>query len=343
MAILEPPLSRRSIVKRLRIFVASPGDVIEERDVMSVVVEELRRIIGELRQVELELVRWETHAWPDVGSDAQDVINREIGPFDIFVGVMWRRFGTPTKRSDSGTSEEFDRAYKYFKEYGRPRIMFYFRRAPFYPSSEAEVVQFRRVVRFRKKLEKAGVLFWEYETPLTFERNVREHLIRQIVEVTGRRKESIPAKKKSSAYNVFLSAARADLPRVRPIYDALIVAGFKPWLDVESLLPGQDWLREIEKAMSEARACLFFVSKNSVERAGWLQRESEAAVMNAARSASTPQLLIPVRLDPVQPPLLLQRYQWVDLFETKGLERLIEALKTPRSKRRTLRSKRSTS
>ena len=126
-------------MKRIRVFVASPGDVIEEREVVSVVVDELRRILGEIRQVELETVRWETHAWPDVGADAQDVINREISQFDIFVGIMWRRFGTPTKRAESGTSEEFERAYTYFKEYGRPRIMFYFRRAAFYPDSDAEV------------------------------------------------------------------------------------------------------------------------------------------------------------------------------------------------------------
>jgi hypothetical protein len=87
------------------VFVASPGDVLEERDVVSVIVEELRRILGELRQVDLETVRWETHGWPDVGADAQDVINREIGQFDILVGVMCRRFGTPTKRGDSGTIE----------------------------------------------------------------------------------------------------------------------------------------------------------------------------------------------------------------------------------------------
>src|SRR5262245_44491571 len=186
-------------MKRLRIFVASPGDVVEERELVSVVVDELRRMLADIRPVELQTIRWETHAWPDVGADAQDVINREIGQFDIFVGIMWRRFGTPTKRGDSGTSEEFERAYKYFRQYSRPRIMFYFRRTPFYPSADAEVLQFRKVVAFRKKLEKGGVLFWEYETPLMFERNVREHLIRQILEVTGKAKAPKASAKKARA------------------------------------------------------------------------------------------------------------------------------------------------
>lgn len=55
---------------KLRIFVASPAEVSQERDIVSVVVRELRRTIGDIRGVELETVRWETHSWPDVGEDA---------------------------------------------------------------------------------------------------------------------------------------------------------------------------------------------------------------------------------------------------------------------------------
>ncbi len=150
------------MANRLKIFVASPGDVSEERDIVSVVVQELRRTIGDIRGVELEVVRWETHAWPDVGEDAQDVINTQIGEYDLLVGIMWKRFGTPTKRSRSGTGEEFERAYDLFTSYGRPKIMFYFRTAPFYPRDEKELSQIRKVIRFRKKLERLGVLFWGY-------------------------------------------------------------------------------------------------------------------------------------------------------------------------------------
>jgi hypothetical protein len=139
---------------RLRIFVASPGDVAEERDVVSLVVGEIRRVFEQFLPVYVEIIRWETHTWPDVGEDAQDVINREIGEYDIFVGIMWQRFGTPTKRARSGTDEEFQRAYDYFKKYGRPKVMFYFRRTPFYTTNLKELSQFKKVIQFRKELEK---------------------------------------------------------------------------------------------------------------------------------------------------------------------------------------------
>lgn len=201
---------------------------------------------------------------------------------------------------------------------------------PFYPSTDAEVVQFRKIVQFRKKLEKAGVLFWEYDTPLAFERFVREHLIRQIVDVTTRPRTKAGTKGKprpSAGPLVFLSASREDLSRVRPIYDALSLQGFKPWLDVEELLPGQQWLSTIEQAINDAKAFLVFISRHSIRREAFVQREVQYALQLIHESAMTRKYLIPVRLDPVEPPLLLQQYQWVDVFEAGGVERLIAGLR----------------
>lgn len=310
-------------MSKLRIFVASPGDVSEERDIVSVVVEELRRTIGNIRKIELETVRWETHAWPDVGADAQDVINREIGKFDVLVGIMWKRFGTPTKRSTSGTGEEFEKAYDLFVAHGRPKIMFYFRKTPFYTTSDKELAQFKKVIHFRKKLEKPGVLFWEYDRTLDFERDVREHLMRQILEVT----EPAEAKPKSVAPLVFLSCAREDSNRVLPVYRALATAGFKPWLDIQDLLPGQEWESEVQKTIKQADIFLVFLSETTQARKGYVQKE----VRYAEQELDVEQLpeslrLIPVRLDSIEPPANLMKYQWFDLFYPDSVEKLISAM-----------------
>ena len=65
-------------MKTVRVFIASPGDVSEERDIASLVVGELNRIFANPFGVDLDAIRWETHAWPDIGHDAQDVINKQI-------------------------------------------------------------------------------------------------------------------------------------------------------------------------------------------------------------------------------------------------------------------------
>jgi len=81
---------RKPLVPRLRIFVASPSDVDEERKALATVVEELNRTIGREKDVMLDLIQWETDVVPDMGPP-QEVINRQIekiGPYDIFIGIM---------------------------------------------------------------------------------------------------------------------------------------------------------------------------------------------------------------------------------------------------------------
>jgi hypothetical protein len=146
---------------------------------MESVVEQLNATIGDSKGVFLDLVRWETHAWPGFGADAQDVINREIEPGDIFVGVLWRRIGTPTQRAISGTVEEFDRAYKLWLNTGRPSLMVYFSKAAFYPSRE-DLDQFRGVLDFQDRLREKGAFVWEYDGPGQFGDLVHTHLYKEV-------------------------------------------------------------------------------------------------------------------------------------------------------------------
>ena len=179
-------------VTKLRVFVASPGDVSEERKRLREVIEELNHGIAADKGLVLQLIVWETDAWPGFGEDAQDVINRQIGPYDIFVGIMWKRFGTPTRRAGSGTEEEFERAYSLRSEYGRPRIMLYFNRAPFSPPSLDEAEQLTKVLAFKKKAGDKGALYWEYNGPEEFEKFVRQHLTKQILGWADDKKPTSP-------------------------------------------------------------------------------------------------------------------------------------------------------
>jgi len=319
-------------MQRLRVFIASPGDVTEERDAASLVVSELHRTVGKREGVQIEPIRWETHAWPDVGSDAQDVINREIGEYDVFCGMMWRRFGTPTKRASSGTAEEFERAYAYFVEYGRPKIMFYFKHEPFYETSLRQLTQFRKVLAFRKKLMKQGVLFWEYSTPIDFERRFREHLTNQIFSLL-----EPPSSTDASNHtgpSIYISYKRQDLERVEPVYEALKVAGFRPWLDVRDILPGSHWIREMDVAIRACDFFMVFLSSNSVALAsetGHGVASETAQALNRTQQPDFPwdpgAYIIPVRLDPVSPPPSLSEIQWLDLFEPGGELKLVHAIR----------------
>src|SRR5262245_54633672 len=89
-----------SMLEHLRVLIASPGDVAAGRDHASAVLAELNRGVAAEAGFYLEAVRWETHARPDFGR-VQQLITDQLGSVDIFVGIMWRRFGTPTGVAES--------------------------------------------------------------------------------------------------------------------------------------------------------------------------------------------------------------------------------------------------
>jgi hypothetical protein len=163
----------------LSIFLASPGDVSDERTRVDEFVDEWNSLWSEDIGVHLRLLRWETHAYPAIGADGQDVINSQLGEdYDVFLGIMWKRFGTPTHRASSGTVEEFERALKRRRMSGQPELMFYFKKA----NSDArdDPIQLDAVQQFRSKLAKDGLLYWEFLSSEQFSQLVRVHLTRHV-------------------------------------------------------------------------------------------------------------------------------------------------------------------
>ena len=163
------------------VLLACPADVQDEAELVHEAVEEVNRGVGALQGVRLEVVDWQTHASPGIASDAQNVINRQLPDYDIFLGVMWARFGTATPRAGSGTEEEFDRALVRYKEDPNGmKILFYFKQAPL-PLDAIDLAQLQKVREFRERLKHEGVLYREFGSSEEFSRQLRQHLGQQLV------------------------------------------------------------------------------------------------------------------------------------------------------------------
>jgi Domain of unknown function (DUF4062) len=160
----------------IRVFVASPSDVNEERASLESVIGEVNSAIYHLG-VRLELIKWETNTYPEFGQDPQDVINRQIQDnYDIFIGVLWGRFGTPTKRAQSGTQEEFERAYtKWKSDPESVDVMIYFKEEAI-PRRNIDTNQINLVDEFRDGLGDLGGLYWTFQSSNDFEVTLRAHL-----------------------------------------------------------------------------------------------------------------------------------------------------------------------
>ena len=157
-------------IQQIRIFISSPSDVKAERESAKRVIEELNRTICPPNGLTLFPLTWENNTYSAVGEYSQDVINQQIGEYDIFVGIMANRFGTPTPNAGSGTEEEFNIAYE---NRTNTQIMFFFKDAPINPSS-LDLSQLDKVRKFKEKIGNKGVYYFQF--PEDFERIFREHL-----------------------------------------------------------------------------------------------------------------------------------------------------------------------
>ena len=141
----------------VQVLIASPGDVLQERDLIEQVIARWNALHAREISVVLLPVRWERHAVPMLGDRPQALINKQLVEHsDILVGVFWTRLGTPTGEADSGTVEEV----REFMDAGKP-VLLYFARRPVAPQS-VDSDQLDGVRRFEEEIRGHGLID-EYE------------------------------------------------------------------------------------------------------------------------------------------------------------------------------------
>lgn len=128
---------------------------------------------------------------------------------------------------------------------------------------------------------------------------------------------------------VFIAYAAEDYKASSRLYSEFHRRGYRPWLDRRKLLPGQNWIRRIEDAISNADFFIACFSARSVRKRGGFQAEIRYALDCARRVPLDDVFIIPVRLDDCRVPLRIEREtQYVDLFpdfET-GFRRIVEII-----------------
>lgn len=138
--------------KVFKVLVASPGDVIEEREAIPEVIARWNNVNSEGIGVVLLPVKWETHSAPLMGNRAQGVINDQlVTTCDMAIGVFWTRLGSPTGVSESGTAEEIE----WFIENNKP-VMVYFSSRSLDPTT-LDIDQWKALKEFESKMQKIGL------------------------------------------------------------------------------------------------------------------------------------------------------------------------------------------
>lgn len=141
--------------------------------------------------------------------------------------------------------------------------------------------------------------------------------------------------KESAPGHVFLSYVREDLHAVDALQRVLEAAQIRVWRDTDDLWPGQDWRREIRRAITD-HALVFIAcfSRHSIGREkSYMNEELKLAIEQLKQRRLDSSWLIPVRLDDSMIPdwdiggdQTLRSIQWIDLFgdrDREGVARLV--------------------
>ena len=161
--------------KILRAFLASPGDLQEERQAIRSVVAEFNESWADELGYQVELLGWEETV-AGYGRP-QHLINQEVDQCDLFIGMIWKRWGTPPSEGGeftSGFHEEFERSMARRERSDRPEISLFFKTIPkdlmIDPGDDL-----KRVLKFREKIiSKKKILFQNFSTIHDMEGLVRK-------------------------------------------------------------------------------------------------------------------------------------------------------------------------
>jgi len=213
----------------LRIFIASPGGLAEERNAFRDVVEAFNQSDAIERGYYFQPIGWED----TLGHQGrpQEIINEDLKRCDYMFLVLHDRWGTPSSinsKYTSGTEEEFHVALECLNDDSQPmiRIALFFKDV-----SKSQLAdpgpQLSSVLAFKKQREdKKDFLYETFDAKQSFANKVQSHLSRTLRDIE---KDTKPLKNKVSM-NIKTTFQGSDLE----------------WLD--NITRYNNWQRAFEKA-----------------------------------------------------------------------------------------------
>lgn len=220
-------------IHHIRIFLSSPSDVAEERDIARELIKDALPVAPFIRdRATFDIVSCDDpHALPSmpVHLTPQQAIDKKLkkpSECDVVIVILWNRMGTPLSSElvkddgttyQSGTEWEFEDALKAAKKIGKPEILLY-RRTEISqiglddPDIEIKREQYHKVEAFFAQFQDAdGSLkgsFYSYTNPEEFRDLLRQHLESIVSDLIG--KEATPNLESSMASDVDQSDAENE-------------------------------------------------------------------------------------------------------------------------------------
>ena len=192
-------------------FVASPSDLQEERQAIREVAQEFNQLWADRLGYQVELLGWEDS--PPRAGRPQHLINRELDRCVLFIGMLWKRWGTPPSEDGkytSGFEEEFERSMERNQEHGSPEIALYFKDI----SDDAQNdpgPDLTRVLKFRQKMDlERKILYKPFSSVAEIRRLARRTITDFVHRVSGQQASTGPREVGATQSNTELTETESD-------------------------------------------------------------------------------------------------------------------------------------
>jgi GTPase SAR1 family protein len=117
--------------RKIKILVSCPGDVTYEKEQIIRMCKDFSDVNHGRSNIAFMVLDWRDYIG-EYGTRGQQQLKEYFGVYDVYIGLLWKRFGTPPgsrnpndTENESGTEEEFYDAIEYQKRFGRPKIHFF--------------------------------------------------------------------------------------------------------------------------------------------------------------------------------------------------------------------------
>lgn len=239
----------RAKYEKIRIFVASPSDVADERSRLSLVINRLNKGLADHLSVVLEMKEWSAVV-PNMGRGQQVIFDQiPVSTWDMMIGILWNRYGMPSGGKnpvESGTHEEFNAAYECWSKTGKPHIMFYRCVRPVNDFSLLDINSKKNIDSFFKEFETGGKnqgLYRTYDSQEDFERLVYTHLETILLNYSGKKRSASPKKvllQLNQKGETIKEVNQEEIDVASPLLIGMVVDFSQPMADVVTELSESD-------------------------------------------------------------------------------------------------------
>lgn len=218
---------------QIRVFVSCPSDVGLEKNIIKKLCESKNHGFSvNNRGIMFQVLDFKDIVAP-WGNRSQEDINVRFSGYDIYIGLLWMRYGTASGSNDpvtgmpygSGTEEEFRNAVQKFKNGEEIGIYFFFKE-PRDCKDEDEKKELSKVKEFKKEIQQNG---WVHTFPNTDDPT---KFITNIYQLLDEWVWKVEEKKRIEGKNVFIAEVQASSSSSNPIDFSSFIINVLPYKNV---------------------------------------------------------------------------------------------------------------